>query len=239
MGEAMDFSGKVVLVTGSGRGIGEAAARLFAQKGAAVVLCSRSPSEIDAVAESIRQSRGKALAIVCDVADESQVKALFAQVKKELGPVDILVNNAALFFVKTLEQLTVEEWDRMMGVNVRSLYLCSKEAARQMKPKKKGVIVNISSVAGVPGYEKFPGSSCYCASKGAVTLFTEALAAELKPFGIKVNALSPGGVDTRMFREGLPQLQPDMTAEEVAQAILFLASDDSRPAIGVNWVLPG
>ncbi len=235
----MDFTGKIVVVTGSGRGIGEAAARLFAERGAQVVVCARSQKEIEAVAKSIQKKGGKATAIVCDVSNEKQVGAMFAQIKKELGSVDILVNNAATFFVKTLEQLTVEEWDRMMGVNVRSLYLCSKEGARQMKPKKRGAIVNISSVAGVPGAQKFPGSSCYCASKGAVNLFTEALAAELKPFGIKVNSLSPGGVDTKMFREGLPQLQPDMQPEEVAQAILFLASDDSRPAIGVNLTLPG
>lgn len=235
----MDFKGKVVVVTGSGRGIGEASAHLFAERGGHVVVTSRSQNEIESVARSIKEKGFQATPIVCDVSEPQQVQAMFEQIQKELGGVDVLVNNAATFFVKTIEELSVDDWDRMIAINLRSLFLCCKEATQQMKVKKSGAIVNISSLSGVPGYQKFPGSSCYCASKGAVTLFTEALAAELNPFGIKVNSVSPGGVDTRMFREGLPELQPSMKAEEVAEAIVFMASGASRPAIGVNLTIPG
>lgn len=235
----MQFKNQVVVITGGGRGIGEATARAFAAQGARVIVTARTASEINAVAASIKKSDGQAWAIPCDVADEPQVKNLFFKVEKEAGPVDILINNAAHFFVKTLEELTVEDWDTMMAVNLRSLFLCSREAVRMMKQKKSGVIVNVSSVAGVPTIEKFPGSSAYCASKGGVTLFTEALASELRPFSIRVNCISPGGVNTRMFREGLPQLQWDMEPEEVAQAILFLASPAARPVIGTNLIYPG
>lgn len=235
----MEFKNKLIVITGGGRGIGAAAARAFAAQGGRVVVTARTQSEINTVAAEIKKTGGEAHAIPCDISDETQVRTLFAKIEKQVGQVDILVNNAAHFYVKTIEQLTVADWDRMMAVNLRSLFLCSREAVRHMKEKKKGVIVNISSVAGVTGFQKFPGSSAYCASKGGVTLFTEALAAELQDFGIRVCAVSPGGVDTRMFREGLPHLEPDMQPEEVAESILFLASDRGRPAVGSNLVISG
>ncbi len=235
----MSFENKVVLVTGSGRGIGEATARLFAEQGAHVIISSRTQAEIDAVAKSIQEKGFKATAITCDVSDAKQVESLFSKIAKEIGSVDVLVNNAAAFIAKPIDEMTVEEWDHLMEANVRSLFLCSKEATKQMKPKKSGAIVNISSLAGVVGVQKFPGSSCYCATKGAVTLFTEALAAELKPEGIKVNSVSPGGVDTKMFREGLPHLQPEMVPEEIAEAVVFMASEKANRAIGVNLTVGG
>jgi NAD(P)-dependent dehydrogenase (short-subunit alcohol dehydrogenase family) len=130
--------------------------------------------------------------------------------------------------------VSTERWDRMFDVNVRSIFLASRRALPAMIAAKAGAIVNVSSISGVPGPEKFPGWVSYCASKGAVISLTEALAIEVKQHGVRVNCVSPGSVDTKMWAEASGGAPAAMTADEVAQSILFLASSRSRPMNGQN-----
>lgn len=229
-----DFTGKVAVVTGGGRGIGAATARLLASVGARVAVAARSPDEIDAVAAAIREGGGEATAIPTDVAAEEDVRRLFAGTSERLGPVDLLVNNAAVLEVSPVAETGVDAWDRLMAVNLRGAFLCAREAMRIMTPRRTGAIVNVSSVSGVPGPEKWPGYAAYCASKGGLISFSEVLALEAKPHGIRVNAISPGSVDTAMWRRSSGGAPADMSPEEVGRAILFLLSGEARPVVGAN-----
>ncbi|HYI13572.1 MAG TPA: SDR family oxidoreductase, partial [Thermoanaerobaculia bacterium] len=150
------------------------------------------------------------------------------------GPCDILVNNAGMIDPAPLVETTFDQWRRMFEVNVHGVYLACRRALPSMLKRGTGTIVNVASISGVPGPEKFPGWVSYCASKGAVISLTEALAVEVKSRGVRVNAVSPGAVDTAMWAEASGGAPASMTAGEVAETILFLASDRSRPMNGQN-----
>ena len=229
-----DFTEKVAVVTGGGRGIGAATAGLLAGAGARVVVAARTQAEIDGVAGAIRDGGGEARAVRADVASEADVRRLFAETAEHLGPVDLLVNNAAVLEASLVAETDVETWDRLLAVNLRGAFLCAREAMRVMVPRRSGAIVNVSSISGVPGPEKWPGYAAYCASKGGLISFTEVLALEGKPHGVRVNAISPGAVDTAMWRQSSGGGAADMSPEEVGRAILFLLSGDSRPVVGSN-----
>ena len=151
-----------------------------------------------------------------------------------LGPVDILVNSAGAIAQARFEDLDAATWDHVLGVNLRGVFLCSREAFRAMIPRGGGVIVNLSSLSGVKGVEKFPGLSAYNVSKYGVAGLTEILAVEGKPHHIRVVAVSPGAVDTEMLRVAAPHLKPDMTPDELARILLFLVGPDARPLSGSN-----
>jgi NAD(P)-dependent dehydrogenase (short-subunit alcohol dehydrogenase family) len=229
-----DLTGKVALITGASRGIGRATAIRFAQAGAAVALAARDTVALDRVAMEIETSGGVALACPCDVADEDSVIALFRRVANALGPVDLLVNSAGAIAQARFENLDTAVWDHVLGVNLRGVFLCCREAFRTMIPRGGGVIINLSSLSGVKGVEKFPGLSAYNVSKYGVAGLTEILAVEGKPHHIRVVAVSPGAVDTEMLRAAAPHLKPDMTPDELARILLFLASSDARPLSGSN-----
>ncbi len=219
----MTLRNKNVLITGAGRGIGAAAAKLLAASGARVALISRTASEIRGVARDITTKHGKALACVGDVSQETDVKEAFETVRKTWGPVDILVNNAGILVKSPLTDHTAADWDRVLSVNLKGAFLCSREAFRHMKRSKKGgTIINVSSLSGIRGVEKFPGMTSYIASKHGLIGLTEGLAVEGKPFGIRVNAIAPGAVNTRMLRENAPGLKACATAKDIADVILFL-----------------
>jgi NAD(P)-dependent dehydrogenase (short-subunit alcohol dehydrogenase family) len=230
----MSIQNKIAIITGAGRGVGRATAQLFAQKGAQVVLFSRTQSHLDETAASITRAGGKALAIAGDVAQEEDVQKLFQVARATYGHVDILVNCAGMVAVRPFVEMDVATWDAVIAVNLRGTFLCCREAFRCMSEQKQGVIVNISSLSGVKGVEKFPGLSAYNVSKSGVAGLTEILAVEGKPYNIRVCAVSPGAIDTEMLRQAAPHLKAGMTPEDMAEMLLFLADDSGRMLSGSN-----
>ncbi|HEV7428456.1 MAG TPA: SDR family NAD(P)-dependent oxidoreductase [Thermoanaerobaculia bacterium] len=219
-----EFDGRVAIVTGASSGIGRAAAEMLLSRGALVASFARTASNAGLDA--------RMLAIHGDVSDPAAVERLFAETESRLGDCDILVNCAGMIDPKILTEVTPEEWDRMFAVNVRGTYLASRRALPSMIARRAGAIVNVASISGVPGPEKFPGWVSYCASKAAVIGLTEALAVEVKQYGIRVNSVSPGSVDTKMWAAASGGAPAAMTAEEVAEVICFLASNRARAVNG-------
>jgi len=230
----MSLNNTVTIITGAGRGVGRATARLFARAGAQVVLFSRTLSHIEETAAEITASGGQALVISGDVACEDDVLALFKQVQETYGRVDILINSAAIVAVRPFAEMDVATWDQVINTNLRGTFLCCREAFRLMTAQQKGVIVNLSSLSGVKGVEKFPGLSAYNVSKAGVASLTEILAVEGRPHNIRVCVVSPGAVDTEMLRQAAPHLKAGMTPEDLAEILLFLADDSGRMFSGSN-----
>lgn len=219
----MEFQHRVAVVTGASGGIGAACARKLLERGARVALFARSLAA---------RHEDRMLAVSGDVADEAAIERLFAETEARFGPCDILINNAGMIDPKPMDATSAEDWDRMFAVNVRGAFLCARRALRAMK--SGATIVNVASISGVPGPEKFPGYVSYCASKGAVISMTEAMAVEVRARGVRVNCVSPGSVDTKMWAAASGGAPADMTPDEVAETILFLASERSRPINGQN-----
>ncbi len=226
--------GKVAVITGASRGIGRATAQLFAAEGAAVVLAARDEAALAANVQAIETEGGRALALPTDVADEASVAALFARTAEAFGPVDILVNAAGAVANVPFEWMDLATWEGVLGTNLRGTFLCCREAFRAMIPAGGGVIVNFSSLSGVPKVEKFPGLSAYVVSKFGVAGLSEILAVEGRPHNIRVVAVSPGAVDTEMLRQAAPHLKAGMTPEQMARILLFLVGPDAAPLHGTN-----
>lgn len=227
----MEFQHRVAVVTGASSGIGARCAEKLAARGARVVLFARSEETLRAI---VARHEDRMLAISGDVADEAAIERLFAETEARFGTCDILINNAGMIDPKPMDATSAGDWDRMFAVNVRGAFLCARRALPGMLANGAGAIVNVASISGVVGPEKFPGYVSYCASKGAVISMTEAMAVEVKPRGVRVNCVSPGSVDTKMWAEASGGAPADMTPDEVAETILFLASDASRPMNGQN-----
>jgi len=230
---AASLAGKMAIITGASRGIGRAIATLFAAEGAAVVLAARDTQRLEENVQLITQAGGRALAAPVDVADEASVAALYARSADIFGPVDILVNAAGAFARAPFAEMPAATWDAVLNVNLRGTFLCCREAFHVMPPRG-GVIVNFSSLSGVPKVEKFPGNSAYVTSKFGVAGLSEALALEGKPLNIRVVAVSPGAVDTEMLRAAAPHLKAGMTPEQMARIVLFLVGPDAAPLHGTN-----
>ena len=231
-----DLTGKVALVTGASSGIGRATAELFAECGASVAInYHKNESGAEAARAKITEGGGRAIVIQADVTRTRDIKALVGRATEELGPVDILVNNAGSLVerLKILE-LTEERWDEVINLNLKSAFLCSQAVAASMMERKSGAIVNVSSIAGRNGGAL--GSIHYSTAKGGLITMTKGFAKELAPFGVRVNAVSPGVIDTpyheqfstpeamKAYVGGIP-LGRVGTPEEVAKVIAFLASD--------------
>ena len=219
---AQEFENRVSVVTGASSGIGRATAELLVERGARVAIFARSAGKLKTLA---RKYEDRMLAVPGDVSDADSVERLFAQTESRFGRCDILINDAGTYVSKRVERMTERDWDRVFAVNVRGAFLATRRAVKNMIARRSGAIVNVSSISGVIGPEKFPGFSAYCASKAALIEFTEQLAVELKEHGIRVNCVSPGSVDTPMWAAVSGGAPADMTATEVAEVILFLASD--------------
>lgn len=226
------FDGRIAVVTGAGRGIGAATARLLAARGARVALLARSERALHEVARTIDDAHGagRALAITCDVADEAAVDAAFAEVDAQLGTLDVLVNNAGVIHHAPIESLLAADFDRVLATNLRGTFLCSRAAFRRMSGRG-GSIVNLTSLGGIRSTEKFPGYSAYTAAKSGVTGFTEALAAEGRAVGIRVNAVAPGAVDTAMLRQAAPHLRTETGPDDIAEIIAYLCDPLASKAL--------
>ena len=230
----MSIQNQITIITGAGRGIGRATALRFARQGARVVLFSRTPASLAQLASEIEGEGYSVLSIAGDVSNEDDVIGLFQKVMETYGRVDVLVNCAGIVAVKPFVDMDAATWDSVIGVNLRGTFLCCREAFRIMAAQRSGVILNLSSLSGVKGVEKFPGLSAYNVSKAGVASLTEILAVEGKPHNIRVCAVSPGAVDTEMLRQAAPHLRAGMTPDDMAEILLFLAGDSGRMLNGSN-----
>ena len=219
--QTLPLHDQVALITGGGRGIGAATAEALARKGARVIVASRTEAELAATVMQLRAAGLSAWSLQLDVADGAAVDAAFARIAAEQGRLDILVNNAAILLSGPFAEMAMADWDRVLAVNLRGAVLCARQAFRLMR-EHGGAIVNVSSLGGVPGTEKFPGYAAYTVSKFALTGLTEALAAEGREHNIRVNAVAPGAVDTAMLRQAAPHLRTRTGPADVAKVIAFL-----------------
>jgi len=243
---------KVTLITGAASGIGRATALLFAREGAELVLADVNADAGQRVVDQITKSGGRAFFEGIDVTRAADCQRLVERAIREFGRIDILFNNAGIIRRATVLDLSEDDWDRVMAVNVKSIYLLSREVIPHMQKAGGGTIINTSSGWGVTGGAK---AAVYCASKGAVVLLTKAMAVDHGPQKIRVNCICPGDTDTGMLREEARQLGEENsrflaeaakrplgrvgTPEEIAQAALYLASDASSFVTGTALVVDG
>ncbi len=246
----MRFQDQGVIVTGGGSGIGRAVALEFASEGATVALADRDVAMAERAAEEIKKAGGRAHAVALDVTNPEQVTTVFAQAAKRLGHLDVLVNSAGVREIEPVLDLSLEEWNRVMGVNVTGTFLCSQAFGRlAVATKRPGAIVNLASTLGVTAA---PNRAAYTASKHAVVGLTKEMSMDLGLYGIRVNAVGPGVTRTalteRYFQEAemaqkIRDIHPALNrwgeAVEIARAILFLASADASFISGTTLLVDG
>jgi NAD(P)-dependent dehydrogenase (short-subunit alcohol dehydrogenase family) len=248
----MQLTNKVAVITGGASGIGRATALLFALEGAAVVLADLNAEAGKAVVAEFVQAGRRACFESADVTSAADCRRVVDRTLREFGKIDILFNNAGIIRRATILDLSEEEWDRVMAVNVKSIYLLSREVIPHMQKAGGGSIINTASGWGLSGGAK---AAVYCASKGAVVLLTKAMAIDHGPENIRVNCICPGDTDTGMLRNEAQQLgEPSDrflieaakrplgrvgTPDEIARAALYLASDASSFVTGTALVVDG
>lgn len=231
---------KTVLITGSSRGIGAATARRLAKNYKIVINYKNSKDQALTLLKELREINPFVIAIKADVSKEDEVASMFETIEKNFGSVDILINNAGISHFSLIQDMSFDKWKEIMDVNLNSVFLNSKRAVTKMIEKKYGVIINISSIWGDFGASM---EACYSASKGAINVFTKALAKELAPSNIRVNAIAPGIVDTDMMKKDfdydqLEDLKNEVglnrfaSPNEIASLIEYLISDDASYITG-------
>jgi NAD(P)-dependent dehydrogenase (short-subunit alcohol dehydrogenase family) len=247
----MLLTGKTAIVTGGGSGIGEAIARLFAAQGAKVVIADWNVKEAIRLVDELTSAGQNAAAVKADISKEEDVRALIQETLHKFGQLDVIVNNAAVILPKFLEDIELDEWDRLININLKSVFLMIKHSLPELK-KTRGSIVNMSSLNGLVGQKMNP---VYAATKGGIIAMTKSLALDYATYGIRVNCICPAGVSTPLLQQWIQeqddpaatiQILNDMhalgrpaTSEEVAQAALYLASPQSGFVTGVALPVDG
>lgn len=246
-----DLKGKVVIITGARRGMGKADALAFAKNGAKVVLADISKEDCQLVVDEIEKSGGQAIAVKCDVSNKKDVEEMVEKAVESFGRVDILVNNAGICQFKPFLEMTEDDWNKTLDINLKGYFLCAQAAAKEMVKQKSGVIVNIASVVMGQMGMGMAGLSHYSSSKGGIAALTKTLALEFAPSNIRVNAIAPGAIDTPMASSTKSDpkiLEVTLTmiplgrmgkAEEIANTVLFLGSDASSYITGSIVVVDG
>ncbi len=224
------FKDKSVFITGGGRGIGRAIAIAFHREGANVFITSRTEKELKNVCNEMGNKRCEYS--ICDVSDPSQVEKAVNRANETFGKIDILINNAGIFLMKEAKDTSIEEWRRIIDVNLNGMFYCTHFILPQMVERKDGIIVNISSMAGKKFYLK---QSAYVASKFAIVGFSKTLAAEMKPYGVKVHVICPGGVDTKLTKNHGFTPGSTIKPEEIADIVIFLAKQ--RKEISIDEIM--
>lgn len=232
-----DLSGKVALVTGGAGGLGEATCRTLAGAGAVVVVADVREAAATRVAEDVSSRGGRAGALALDLCDAEQSEDAIRSTVAEHGRIDVLVNNAGVDVTVPVEELSVEQWDRIMAVNLRAPFVLSRLAIEHMKRQRSGHIVNIASTA---AKRAWANASAYHASKWGLLGLSHALHVEARPHGVKVTALVAGGMRTPFLLERFPELDPDVFQDpsNVAQTILFVLSQPEQTVIPEVMVIP-
>ncbi|MBC9785820.1 glucose 1-dehydrogenase [Heliobacterium chlorum] len=238
----MEYKGKVALITGAGRGIGRGIAQMYASQGATVIIAEQNTEDGRKAETELRLSGGRAYFYPLDVRQPQAISSFMVDVEKQCGRIDILVNNAGVSRWKSPYELTVEEWDDILNTNLRSVFLCSREAAKVMRRHGGGAIVNIASTRSIMSE---PDSEAYAASKGGIVALTHALALSFSADKIRVNAISPGWIETGDYDQLRP-IDHDQhpagrvgTPEDVARACLFLTAEGNDFITGTNLILDG
>jgi len=246
-----DLKGKAVIITGSRQGMGKADALAFAENGAKVTVADISQEECQLVVDEIEKNGGQGLAVKCDVSNGKEVEEMIKKTVEKFGKVDILVNNAGICQFKPFLELTEDEWQKTLDINLKGYFLCAKAAAKEMAKQKSGAIVNIASVVMGQIGMGMAGLAHYSASKGGIAALTKTLALELAPHNIRVNTIAPGAIDTPMaasVKTDPKTLEQTLAMipmrrmgkpEEIANAVLFLASNDSSYITGSIVVVDG
>jgi len=242
-----DLSGRMALVTGGNGGLGRAIALAFAGAGASVAILGRNAEKNEKALAELKKLGARAIAIEADITERAQVEPSVARAERELGPVDILVNNAGIGLIKPSLEVPVEEWDRVLAINLTACFLMSQAAGRSMAKRKKGKIINISSIYGLFGNAVAPS---YSATKGALINLTKSMAIELAPANVQVNAIVPGYFHTELtdafkhlpfYNELIRRVPAGRWGEpeELAGAAIFLASSASDFVTGTYLVVDG
>jgi 3-oxoacyl-[acyl-carrier protein] reductase len=231
----MRLRGRAAIITGAARGIGKAIATTFLREGAKVAIIDSDRERLEILKKDMGKENKEVMTIFCDITKSSEVNGMVDQVYKALGRIDILVNNAGIIRRGTIDTVTEEDWDRVIEVNLKGTFNCCKAVVGIMKQRGNGKIINISSIAGKMGdITSAPG---YGPSKAGIDALTKTLARQLAPFGINVNAVSPHAIETEMSAQWSEERRKEIIAsiplgrlgkpEDVAEAVLFLASDEA------------
>lgn len=246
-----ELKNKVALVTGARRGMGKSHALALAQQGAKIVVTDVDANECMLVVEEIKSKGGEAVCFKLDVSNAAEVNQVFDEVIKQFGRLDILVNNAGIFQPKPALEITEEDWDKIIDIDLKGEFLCAQRAAKEMAKNKWGRIINIASIASGGIGVGISGGAHYTAAKGGVIGMTETMAVEWAPLGINVNAIGPGAIDTPMVSAaqipeeamktmmvGIP-LKRIGRPEEVSAMVVFLASEESSYVTGATFYVDG